>query len=728
MTELSQFLRILYRNKFILIFVPLITVVAAYFLVKVLPDQYKSHGSIATGLVDKTEQGLMSSGTEQDFEISRKFDNIIQMMSLKKVLDQVSYQLLLHDLRETEKNDFAKPSKLLGEMSQQERSQALTLITKKYKAQEELLPDKPFEKKLQNVLSDMEFDAESIQKKLTVFRMANSDYVNIEFEAKNPMMTAFVINTLTNEFINMYAARLATNYNRTINFLADFLEQKKVALRVQMNGLRDFKIRNRVLNLDEQAKSLYGQMAEFELRREVAKKDVIAYGVAIKNIDNRFSSNDRKYFESAVSTINQNIVATKTILRSANEAYVKSNFDPKYKTTLDSAQAKLSAQINESTDRYLYSPLTLKQNLVTEKLTMEVARDLAENSLSTIETELGRLNVKFDGLVPNEAKVQEFETAIDIAGREYMEALQKYNDARLLSSFPAKLKVAEKALPGTIQPSKKIVLIILSGIISLAFCLFVLFILYFFDNSIRYPQQLANATDRPVLGFVNQVSGGFNLSQLQNESSQERKVELFRNLIRSIRFELDNEYPDPKIISVTSLAEGNGKTLLTISLAWAYSKINKRVLIIDGNFSDSDITKLNTGAKYVEDYFENGSTVPLENQRGSICLLGNKGGDVSLYELTGETQIREAFNSLKTKFDVILIEADSLVSMNKAKEWITFSDTVVSVFESGRTISYADRSKIEYLKNLNGKMAGWVLTGAQDVLNQTGKVSKHVTE
>ncbi|WP_031527345.1 AAA family ATPase [Dyadobacter crusticola] len=727
MTELSQFLRILYRNKFVLIFVPLITVVAAYFLVKSLPDQFKSHGSIATGLVDKTEQGLMNNGTEQDFEIARKFDNIIQMMSQKKVLDQVSYQLLLHDLKAAEKDDFRSASKELQAMDQNARSQAVNLLTQKYKTQQELSPAVPQEKKLQVILKDMGYDAESLQKKLTIFRLSNSDFINIEYEADNSLMASFVINTLGSEFIKMYSTRLTDTYNRTISFLADFLEQKRMALRVQMNGLRDYKIRNRVLNLDEQAKSLYGQMAEFELRREVAKKDVIAYGVAIRNIDNKFSANDRKYFESAVSGINQSIVATKQRLRTVNEAYVKSNFDPKYKATLDSIQTKLSAQIDESTDRYVYSPLSIKENLVSQKLTMEVERDLAANSLETIEAELKALNNKFDGLVPNEARVQEFETAIDIAGREYMEALQKYNDARMLSSFPATLKIAERALPGVIQPSKKIVLVILSGVISFAFCLFILFILYFFDSSIRYPQQLANATDRPVLGFVNQLGGGFPISELQNEHTTEGKIELFRNLIRSIRFELDNEYPDPKILSVTSLSEGSGKTLLTLSLAWAFSKINKRVLIIDGNFNAADITKLNTGSRYLEDYLTKGDTVTAA-ANGSISILANKGGDVSLLELADEARIKEALATLKTQYDTILVDAGSLVSMNKAKEWITFSDAVVAVFESGHSISYEDRSKIEYLKGLNGKMAGWVLTGAQDILKQSGRVSKQVTE
>ncbi len=185
MTELSQFLRILYKNKFVLIFVPLITVVAAYFLVKALPDQFKSHGSIATGLVDKTEQGLMSSGTEQDFEIARKFDNIIQMMSQKKVLDQVSYQLLLHDLKAVEKDDFRSASKELQAMDQAARGQAVNVLTQKYKTQQELSPAVPQEKKLQAILKEMGYDAESLQKKLTIFRLSNSDFINVEYESDN---------------------------------------------------------------------------------------------------------------------------------------------------------------------------------------------------------------------------------------------------------------------------------------------------------------------------------------------------------------------------------------------------------------------------------------------------------------------------------------------------------------------------------------------------------------
>lgn len=728
MTELSQFLRILYRNKLTIILVPLLTVVACYFLVKELPDQYKSHGSIATGLVDKTDQGIMNTGTEQDFEIARKFDNLIQMMSLKKVIDVVSYQLLIHDLKAPESDDFRNESKLLSGMGAAERKTVLKILTQKYKTQEELFPERNEERKIQEVLAEMEYDAAHLQKKLSIFRLSNSDYISIDFEAENPFLASFVINTLSNEFINLYSARLANNSDKTISFLADFLNQKRVVLHEQMNELKNYKIKNRVLNLDEQAKSLYGQMAEFEIRQEVAEKDIVAYAAAIKNIDAKFKGPDRNYLETALAGINQEIVLTKQRLRSANELYVKSNFDPKYKAKVDSIQKKLSFQIAEATDKNIYSPLVVKEELVSQKMTMEIARDLAVNSVASIKGELNRLNAKFDGLVPNEAKVQEFETAIDIASKEYIEALQKYNDARLASSFPVQLKIAERALPGRIQPSKKIVLVILSGVISLVFCLVVFLVLYFLDGSIRYPQQLADATDRPVLGYLNNIKGSMDMSQLDGETSHEKRMQLYRNLIRSIRFELMNEGPGTKLISITSLKEGNGKTILTLSLAWAFSKISKKVLIIDGNSRYSEITKIKGGSLFIEDYLVEETNEVTDTDEGAIYFLGNKGADTSLFEIAKEERINMKLNNLMEQFDIILVETDSLESMNKAKEWISFSDIVVAVFGSGNSVSTEDKAKIDYLKNLNGKFAGWVLTGIQEDIEQTGKITKRIAE
>jgi succinoglycan biosynthesis transport protein ExoP len=724
MNEFLQFFTLLKRNRTILILVPLVTVVLCFFLVRELPDVYKSHGSISTGLVDKSEQILSNAEKDQDSEINRKFDNLIQMMLLKKVLDQVSYQLLLHDLKAPEDKKFRKDGKTIQGLNKSELARHISIIGKKHSLREELLPGNKESDLIISMLKEKGYDHGSISSKVSIYRVKTSDYISIDSEAESPELAQFLINTLTSEFVSYSSSRLIDNNKRAIGFLAEFLSQKRVALTEKMNSLRTFKIKNRVLNLNEQARSLYGQMADFETKLEGAEKNIIAYAAAVKRIDSKFDPADRRYLESALTGINQDIIATKEQLKVLNENYVRSNFDPRSKSRLDSMRAKLTEKINEASDRYVYNPMVVKESLVNQKLTLEIELELATNSVSSIQNELIRLNRKFDALVPNEAQIQEFETSIDIASKEYMEALQRYNNITLESNFPVYLKQAEKAMPGVIQPSKKMVLLILSGVISFAFCIFVFFILFYFDNSIKFPQQLANETGIPVVGYLNYVAGGVDLGKIQDEATSEKHLLLFRNLVRSIRYEIDSEYPGPKVIALTSLGQGEGKTLLAVSLAWAFSRVSKKVLIVDGNFSNQNISNVSKGQVMLEPLLLNPNQPFPVADKDVISILGKSGGDTSVNEIATEEQVQQLMVRLKNHFDVIIIEADSMISMNKAKEWASFADVVISVVAVGRTIRSEDKNKIDYFKSLGGKFAGWVLTGTRDIEEQSGKTIK----
>lgn len=724
MTEVVQFLRLLQRNKITLILVPVITVIICYFLVRRLPDTFESHARIATGIVDKTDQVVTRAKEEQDQQIARKFESLIQVLRLKRTLDQVSYRLILNDLKGLKDSTWREPVRALEEMGKPERAKAIALISQKYQKREELFLWKPEEKKLNDIIVEMGYGANALRDKLTIYRTGVGDYIDIEYEAEDPELAAYVINTLAQEFIADNSSRVVGNNKKTIDFLSNFMQQKLLALNDRMNTLKNFKIQNRVLNLNEQARSIYGQMADYETRRQMAQRDIVAYDAAINNIDRRFNPTERKYFESALTDINQKIIGTKSTLKALNERYILSNFDNRLKYSLDSLRGRLSEEINEAADKFAYNPMVVKQDLVTQKLTMEISLELAKNSVASIQGELDRLNRKFDGLVPNEAKIQEYETSIDIASKEYIEALQRYNEASLEFSFPVYLRLIERAMPGEVQASKKMVLVILSGVISFTFCVFVFFILFYLDKSIRYPLQLANETEKPVLGYLNALDKDSNLSLSGMNASDDKAVRLYKNLVRSIRYELDREMHDPKIIAVTSLGYGVGKTPFVIALAWAFSKINKTVLIIDGNFGQPDISKLNPDSLPF-DSFVKSNNLP-EAVPGQISILGAKSGDLSVLELADEKTIEQRLQALKTRFDIILIETDSLRAMNRAKEWVTFSDLVVAVFAAGHSIGAEDQSKIQYLDSLNGKFAGWVLTNVESIPEQAGKVAKPV--
>lgn len=707
--DLSSFIKVLLRHKYTLILVPLATVIITFFLVRNQPDSYLSNAQIATGIVDQTIKTLSaSSDVLQDAQVGQEFGNLMAIMRSKKVLDQVSYQLMIHDL--TSKTPFRKPSKTLETMNASARKHALDMFTKFYKNRQTLSLFDPDQRGLHDLLGSMKYDDQSLLQKLTIYRDGNSDFIFVQFEAEDPNLSAKVVNDVCREFIAYYSMLVKQNQIKAVNFYADLLKAKEDTLNKRLERLKDYKISNKVLSLSEQAKSLYAQLSDFETRRQQASKDAIAYKAAINDIDNQFDPADRRYVESSMVRLNQRLIATRTQLESANNDYIESGFKPEYKQRVDSLTNVLSNQIGRSSDKYITNPMVAKQNLIEQKLTMQIQYDLAKSSTQSIERELERLNVKLTELVPHEAVVQADESAIQIAQDEYMDILNKYNQKQLESTFSVLLRQIETAMPGAAQPSKKMLLVIISGVVSFIFCLLVLFVLFYLDNTIKTPRELANATKIPVLGFLFKLTGAsFDLGQIWSGNNTTEEHRRFKNLMQSIRFEIDTEMNGSKILLVNSLAQDEGKTFLALNLAYAYSQVNKKVLLIDGDFTRPDVTKAVNPHYFLEDFLSSDAQNYELNPTGKITTMGNRGGDMSLLQVDSESDIRHKLNHLKSIFDIIIIESSALNSLNKAKEWIVASDKVVTVLKAGQTLKEHKNLHINYLKGLNGQFIGWVL-------------------
>lgn len=707
--ELGDFFKVLSRHKLTLIIVPIITIIITFFLVRSQADNYTSQTQIATGLVDKSQVSLSDNGTTAESQIAQDFDNLIEIMRSKRIVEQVSYQLMIHDL--TSPAPFRQPSKLFLELNQAAREHALAVFTDYYKKRKELSLFNPDQNGLHKLLASMKYDDESLLKNLNIYRAQSSDFIDIEYSDDDPQLTAFVVNTLAHEFITYYSFIVKDNQHKAVTFLGKLVNAKRDTLDSKISQLKNYRIQNRILSIPEQSRALYSQIADYETHLEAAQRDAVATQGAIRNIDNQFKPGQRKYLESMLQPVNQSLVNTTDQLKILNEKYIESNFDNVYKEQIDSLQRIISERISQSSDKYIVSPLSTQQNLIQQRLTLQVQSDIAKNSIGTIEQALKRLNNELDSVVPHEAVVQQDESAIDIAQREYLDILNKYNQTSLDASYSGdQLKQLDTAMPGIATPSKKMLLVILSGIISFIFCLIVFFILYFIDDTIKTPEELANKTLAPVLGYLNLLSNNtIDLRKVWSDPRPNPETYQFRNLLQSIRFEVDTELGSNKILLINSIANGEGKTFLATNLAYAYSLVNKKVLLIDGNFHHPGITHSVKSKLFIEDYF-NGVLPDFNKQSiAKITVFSNKGGDGSLLEVNNENIIREKFERLREVFDIIIIETSSLTTLNKSKEWNKFADKILTIFEAGKRLRGYEMKHITYLKNLNGKFMGWVL-------------------
>jgi len=706
--ELSKFLNLLKRHRFTLLVIPLITVIITYFLVRQLPSNYSSKARIATGLADQSKQIVTVQDVLQESKINQEFSNVLQMMQMKTVYDQVSYKLILHDL--TQPVPFKKPSSLMRDLNKSAIAHAIDMYTRLYEKREPLVLFDKDQRGLYQVLMTMGYDEASLKKKMSIYRENSSDFIDVEFESTNPELSAFVVNQFCAEFISYYSSSLRVNQLKSIAFLDSLQKQKKQFLDGKVVELKNYKIQNRILNITEQAKILYTHITDFETRYDLARKDLESYTGAIQNIESKFNPQDRKYIESTMTHVNEEILNTTSQLKTLTNQYIISNYDDSYKPRLDSLKSVLAAQINASTDKYLVNPLAAKEGLVAQKINLEVQRDMAKYSIGALKQEMDKLNRRFDSLVPNGANLDAFQTVIEQAGKEYLDALSKFNQTSLVSQSGTEFKQIEFGMPGSALPSKNMLLVILGGVISFVFCLGALFLLFFLDNQTKTSKELANKTGLAVLGSIPFISGStMDLKKMWNSRNDHIQDEEYKNMIRSLRFEVNAALGGNKKLAITSIHDGEGKTYATLNLAYAYAQINKKVLIIDGNFTNSGLNETIRPSFFLEEIFSGKSAFPAVADEKNIVVLGNHGNNTSLFELFDEELVQKHLLVLENIFDLILIELPELQDIGKVKEWVSVSDHLAVIFESDTIISNEEQPYIDYLHTPSSKFCGWIL-------------------
>lgn len=707
--ELSAFFKFLSKNVSVLVLIPIITVIITYFLVKSLPDSYVAQAQISAGIIDKTgEIELSDTPPLQQSEIEQKFSNLIQKIQLNKVVSLVSYRLIIHDLLNP---PFQPLSAKLQSLTESERARLVNTAKAKYKNMQPLSRANRDEAMLEEALASMKYDPGSIKNNLNIIRLQQSDYINITYTANTSELSAFVVNTLCSEFINYYNGLVKTTGQRSVNYLSNLLQNKQNDLNKKMEILKYYKIKNNVLNLPEQARIIFGQMLDVENRQAELQKQIIATSAAIKSIDNRFNARDRKYFEAQSSLINSQIVNDKEKTKLLYDKYIDNDWDPVYKRMYDSLQALTTDKILRGVDENIFNPMVPKQDLIGRKIGLQTELDLSRNSVTSLERLHNKLFNQFTRLVPFEASIQSYERDIEIASQEYLDLLDQYNNTSMQTNFMAKPKQIQEVSQGVLQPSKKMLLIILSGVISFVFCVLILFVLFYFDDSILSARQLANITELPVVGQLDFLkNSSLNIQELWGDRIDRPQYKNFKDQLRAIRLELNQELRGAKTLAITSFLPTEGKTFLGLNLAYAYALTNKRVLLIDGNFLHPELTKSlkAEGLSYIEDFLLSGEISSNIEAKFGITILGNTGGNKSLYEISDETSAKEKFEYLKSIYDLILIETPALVDTETSKEWILLADKVIGVFEYKEYITDSKKVQLSYLKSLNERFVGWV--------------------
>ena len=720
--DLLYFLKVLYRKKWIIIFLTFLALLTAFIFLLFKKPLYESVAQYSTGFtIDKVKLTDGSSIADL-YTADTKFDNVIETFKSPRVLGMISYRLLLHDLENPTLpyRRLTDKQKESTEYMSVNKDAAKQILTNKINKGELLRSDEPAEKRLIEYLKLYSYDYTSLTKYLFIVRVEKTDYLNIVFRSQNPELSAWVVNAMGKEFLNYYQN---LNLQRTEENVANIkvlerLQARKVdslsnTLLVEKQSQGTIDPVSRSTSAMETVKDLEGKLAEEKSKYDEHYNRMVYLGNNLKKIQSVTGNSSGNNSEVVRLLDQQHKLEADLVAKGGNDADLQKQIrdiraEINQKSNSGVSKAKATESISD-----------LQDKIDEENALMKAAQSTIAEYNSKISYYMGLTNVNPGSNV----KIDVIRDKLDMEQKQLANIKDKLNQAEGLSKDDPTANFTQTLLGQPAvepEPKKTIITMGISGVSMFFLSSFIFLFLEIFNASIKTPYGFEKSVKLKLINIVNSIKlKKKNISDIilnETDGGEQRNAEaLFKNNIRKLRYEIIAS--GKKSFLFTSTQRQTGKSTIIEALAYSLLLNKKKVLIIDMNMHNNTLTrKLNAGL-LIQDMSEKlNSQLPLIMQNASantmhenLDIIGCREGSLTPSEALFKLDMHSLINSLVEKYDFIFMEAPSLNNYADSKELVQYTSAVVSVFSAEHAVTQTDKTSIQFLQSLKEKNMGAVL-------------------
>ncbi len=693
---------------------------------------------MATGIVNY--KGIKSDNSDafvQQYQVDNAFSNLLEFAQARSAIKLVTIEMLQHDLAAEGGNGTEKPFRQanlgLANFSEEEKK---TLLAELQKIQLDSLEDASFTPQFDFLLDKIAraygYDNDAILRSLSVKRKAQTDYLDVSVTTEIPALSQHLANSYANRFLTYYYNLLVRDKRQNVESYTKLAIEKKSVV----DSIADLKfayLKQKGLPvMGKQSEELVSQIAklEFERQRAAAKKMSAAESVnRIKKYEGDRESRDAREIQSRLLEKNntaEQMERVRDLTRRNAEAGGKNeelaDELATAKTELD--EAMRSSARSQGRPRNEEGKKT-KEDLYKDRVDNDLDRIEAEESYRHTSSELYTLKNKLSSMVVSDEVFSKLQAEQDNAQLEFDKINDEYIKAKLtLENAENPLSIVQNGqLPEWPEPDRRTLLSIFAAIVVGSLTVIALFGLAYLDNTIQSPDLFKKYTNGlPLLGTIPVVPvKGFDLERIFSANNQEGTYSAFRESLRKLRGQIIAS-GGGNILMVSPKSK-EGKTFAMLSLAHSLAFNNKRVLMLDTNFkaplpetftdqpsANKDILNKAIQAHGLAEVFQlkTQTAEPSEIQR--VDVLGNTGLPKSPAELLDPEQFQAFLAELHQHYDYVLMEAAALNQYSDAQELVPYADRVIAIFNANSVLKNADKESLQFLRSINNKFAGAVLT------------------
>ncbi|HXH19991.1 MAG TPA: hypothetical protein VNJ07_13015 [Chitinophagales bacterium] len=710
--DVIYFFKVLGRRIWLILGITAVAMAATYFLTGKEERVFLSTAKLQTGIVaGQDDEGKYLPQQK----IDAKFNSLIEILNSKAVVDLLSCKLFINDMNSPDPFREADAKKVRSTYPEEKIKEVIASLQYKLDTLGVLSYDEK-DRVAREMLKDMKYDYDHLKKQIKVDRKKDSDFLFVNFFSESPDLSAFAVNALCDEFIRYNRSMKSEQKNNSIAFYSVQVDEKLKALNMAKDEMNKFKLNNGIVDLREQQSSILQQIRELEMLKEDERKKIPSYQNTLENAERNEARNVISSYE--LQEKNRKINNLRNEISYLNDKYISGGSkDKKIQEQIEKLKMELSALISE-----VSSTTASTKDYRTIKTESEINLQIAKTSVASIDQAIQKLKNDLTVLVSLEPQLTALEQNITMAKQAYDEAVSKLSaaQAEAIQTDDA-LALVDLGLPASgPEPTKREIYSVFSGMLSLSFCIVLLFVLEYLDTTIKTPTQFEKFTNLRLLGYLNQINFinfnldvnfiDINLENIFHNQTENQQLEQFKQLIRKIRFEIEST--DSKRFLVTSTREHEGKTFLLISLAYSLSLNNKKVLLIDTNFKNNTLTNMLSAKPALEKHFNQSlvkDDIITRTKLKGIDVIGCYEGNYSPSEVFSQTNFHNLLNDLAQHYDFVFLEGAALNEYSDSKELISSVEKVISVFSTNASIKEQDKSSIAYLRGLGDKFMGAVL-------------------
>jgi len=512
--------RFLYKIRWYLVILPLIAMIVAWFSTRNMERVYDANTTIYTGMITgyNIEGGTGTAGGNQQTNIINlmliiQTDNTIHEVALRLFARCMMYgnknkdnnYITAEHFRQLDASVPAEVKALINHNSEQETYRNL----------------KAYEKPTQdNFLFGLlnyhqYFGINSITSRLKVLQLNNSDIIDIAYSANDPGVCYNTLDILNEVFARQYRD---LRYGETLNVIKFF--EKEVARLYKVltdaeNDLIKYNVKHRIINYDEQTKTVAGleaqqQVKDNDLRMNIATTEALIAYLKRQLGDRAKIIESNQTYTNLVRDITrlQSRIANLKLMSSENggannEAQVEL---AKAERQLEETTKKVKA-LTQTLEASSYSTDTgIKANSLIDKwLEQVLLLEQTKAELSAQDIMKENINEQFLFFSPIGATLDRKDRHIGFIEANYLEMLKALNAARLrqrnLQMSTAVLRILNPPVfPLNAQPTNR--MMVLLGAFALTFIMTAVyfFIIEMLDRTLRDRMRSEQITKIPVMG------------------------------------------------------------------------------------------------------------------------------------------------------------------------------------------------------------------------------------